>query len=40
MEDGFYDQAHFIKTFGTIVQMAPGKFQLNDFLLQNAGEGY
>lgn len=40
LEYGFYDQAHFIKTFGTIVQMAPGKFQLSDFLLQNAGEGY
>jgi AraC-like DNA-binding protein len=37
---GFYDQAHFIKTFGAITQTSPGRFQAADFLLQSSGEGF
>ncbi|SEW50129.1 helix-turn-helix domain-containing protein [Chitinophaga arvensicola] len=40
MAYGFYDQAHFIKTFGAITHTSPGKFQAADFLLQNGGEGF
>jgi AraC-like DNA-binding protein len=40
MAYGFYDQAHFIKTFGAITHTSPGKFQAADFLLQNGGDGF
>lgn len=40
MAYGFYDQAHFIKTFGAITHTSPGKFQATDFLLQHAGDGF
>lgn len=33
LEYGFYDQAHFIKTFKKIAQISPGKFEADNYLL-------
>lgn len=33
LEYGFYDQAHFIKTFKKIAQISPGKFEAGKYLL-------
>ena len=35
MDSNFYDQAHFINTFKTIVRTLPGKFIPSEFLLAN-----
>jgi AraC-like DNA-binding protein len=37
---GFYDQAHFIRTFGRLVQRSPGRFNKEEFLLPLTGRGY
>ncbi|MBV8253722.1 MAG: helix-turn-helix transcriptional regulator [Chitinophaga sp.] len=40
LEQGFYDQAHFIKYFKSIVSISPGKFQAENYLLSLHGGGY
>lgn len=40
LEEGFYDQAHFIKTFKTMLNISPGKFRSDDYLLTRNGISY
>ncbi|NIG56364.1 helix-turn-helix transcriptional regulator [Chitinophaga sp. Cy-1792] len=39
LEHGFYDQAHFIKSFAAITRISPGKFNLDAYLLALNGQG-
>ncbi|WP_158563373.1 helix-turn-helix domain-containing protein [Chitinophaga silvatica] len=40
LEEGFYDQAHFIKTFKTMLNVSPGKFRKENYILTNSGISY
>ncbi len=40
LDQGFYDQAHFIKSFKTMVRVSPGKFDADNFLLSRHGSSY
>jgi AraC-like DNA-binding protein len=40
LEEGFYDQAHFIKTFKAMVDVSPGKFKKENYLLTSNGISY
>lgn len=40
LENGFYDQAHFIKTFSGLANTSPGKFDAEKFLLPFDGKGF
>ncbi|RAJ79996.1 AraC-like DNA-binding protein [Chitinophaga dinghuensis] len=40
LDQGFYDQAHFIRSFKTMVSVSPGKFKSDDFLLSRHGSSY
>ncbi|MFB6456119.1 helix-turn-helix domain-containing protein [Chitinophaga sp. Hz27] len=39
LEHGYYDQAHFIKSFSAITGISPGKFNLEEYLLTLNGPG-
>jgi AraC-like DNA-binding protein len=40
LEQGFYDQAHFIRTFRARVNVSPGKFNIDNYLLSQHGSSY